>query len=399
MTWHVDIIRDVETLRALEPEFGPFLAECEAANAFLTWEWLTTWLDVFGHTCHVLVVVVRDDRGQLAGVGPFKVARRFRYGVRLRQLEMIGAGEAVKPDGLDLLIRRACEKDVGDLIVATLVGRRRDWDVLALTDLVPDSATLGILDAGARRAALPHRATPDRICPYIRLPRRWSELEARLGKSFNRHLKRGTRRLFDELGVTFELLRAPSPEEVSNALADLATLHQDRMENTDRGGNFRKPDYRAFHLALAQRLGSKGELVFAFLRLGSQRIAARYGFLYGRTYYAYQSGFDRRYEQHSPGTVLLSCLIRHLIDAGFEEFNFLRGDQPHKYQWTTLDRRTQRFQAWAGPRGYWVWLNFVLRANAKLAGRWWQDRFGEAGDRHLGSTEGHYPVGRAARTP
>ena len=170
------------------------------------------------------------------------------------------------------------------------MAHRKEWDALVLTDLAADSPTLAVLDDRARRAALPHRATEDRVCPYIQLPQRWSELEARLGKSFNRHLKRGARRLFDELGATFDLLADPTPEDVAAAMAGLARLHQDRMENTDRGGNFRKPDYYAFHLALAQQLRQTGQLILAFLRLGDERIAVRYGIVYGRTYYAISRG-------------------------------------------------------------------------------------------------------------
>jgi CelD/BcsL family acetyltransferase involved in cellulose biosynthesis len=393
MTCHVEIIRELGPFRSLEDEYRLLLEECDAANAFLTWEWLTTWLEVFGHTCTLLVVIVRDERGQLVGVGPFKVTRRFRCGLSLRQLELIGTGEAVKPDCLDLLIRRGHEADVSRQIAARVMATRKEWDVLAVTGLVDDSATLQILNACARRATLPHHSRPDRICPYVQLPEKWSELEARLGKSFSRHLKRGTRRLFDELGVTFELLTEPSSEDVEEAIADLARLHQDRMEKTDRGGNFRKSDYYAFHLAFAKRLALKRELVLAFLRHGTLRIAARYGFVYGRTYYAYQSGFDRRYEQHSPSTVLLSCLIRHFIDSRYTEFNFLRGDQPHKYEWTNLDRRTNRFYAWSGPRGYWLWMNAVLRANGKLASGWWRSLSAQLSRRGSISRDHHQRVG------
>ena len=393
MTWHVEIIRELATFHSLEDEYRLLLEECDAANAFLTWEWLTTWLEVFGHTCSLLAVIVRDERGQLVGVGPFKVTRRFRCGVSLRQLELIGTGEAAKPDCLDLVVRRGYEAPVSGQIATRVMATRKEWDVLAVTALVNDSATLEILNGCARRAILPHRSTPDRICPYIHLPETWSELEGRLGRSFNRHLKRGARRLFGELGVTFELLTEPSAEDVAVAMADLARLHQDRMENTERGGNFIKSDYYAFHLALARRLALKRELVLAFLKLGTLRIAARYGFVYGRTYYAYQSGFDRRYERYSPSTVLLSCLIRHFIAAGFEEFNFLRGDQQHKYEWTKLDRRTNRFYTWSGPKGYWLWMNAALRAKGKLASGWWRGQSARiAGGRSI-SGDGHRRVG------
>ena len=363
MNPHVDIVRDVQTFRSLEDEFRPFLVECETANAFLTWEWLTTWLDVFGTTCRLLVVVVRDNQGRLVASGPLRIALRRRRGIRVRQLEFIGTGEAVKPDGLDLLIRRGYRTAVAGTLATTLMAHRKEWDALVLTDLAADSPTLAVLDNRARRAALPHRATEDRVCPYIQLPQRWSELEARLRKGCKRHLKRGTRRLFDELGATFELLADPTPEDVAAAMAGLARLHQDRMENADRGGNFRKPDYYTFHLALAQQLRQTGHFIIAFLRLGDERIAVRYGFVYGRTYYAYQSGFDRRYERHSPSTVLLSCLVLSLHRCRVRGVQLSSRRSTAQVRMDVVGPAHAALRCVGWTRGCWLWLNAIARTN------------------------------------
>jgi len=362
MQVQVEIVRERARLERLEDEYRALLNQCAATTVFVTWEWLITWLDIFGHTCEPFVICVRDDRGLLVGVAPFKIASRRRYGIRVRQLEFIGTGEAVSPDRLDFVVHRGCDEWAAAQLIEAMLNARGSWDVLALTSVAPDALCRGVLAASAGSHA---RELPDRVCPYIQLPSRWEDCEARLGKSFNRHLKRGARRLFTELGVVFELLTNPSDEDIDCAIADLGQLHQDRMEHTNRGGNFRKTDYYAFHLAFAKRLATRGGLVLAFLKHQDRRIAARYGFLHNGTYYAYQSGFDREYERHSPSTVLLSCLIRHFIESGIREFDFLRGAQPHKYEWTPLDRRTVKLQAWNGPRGHWLKFNDMLRQTLK----------------------------------
>ena len=152
---------------------------------------------------------------------------------------------------------------------------------------------------------------------------------------------------------------------------DVARLHQDRMENTQRGGNFRKPDYQAFHELVACQFARRGWLLVAFLRLNGRRIAARYGYVYRGTYYAYQSGFDTAYRKYSPGRVLLSSLVMHFIDRGLAEFNFLRGPQPHKYEWTGTDRRTFKSTAWSRtPKGWLLLVLDTLVAALKLLKRY-----------------------------
>jgi CelD/BcsL family acetyltransferase involved in cellulose biosynthesis len=75
-------------------------------------------------------------------------------------------------------------------------------------------------------------------------------------------------------------------------------------------------------------------------------VAARYGYVYRDTYYAYQSGFDPALADYSPGEVMLGYVIEHLIGRGVRELNFLRGTQPHKYFWTDRERHTEHLEVW-----------------------------------------------------
>ena len=63
-------------------------------------------------------------------------------------------------------------------------------------------------------------------------------------------------------------------------------------------------------------------------------------FSYRDTYYAYQSGFDPRRADDSPGEVMLGMVIEDMIDRGVREFNFLRGAQPRRLR--------RRFPGWSG---------------------------------------------------
>ena len=137
-------------------------------------------------------------------------------------------------------------------------------------------------------------------------------------------------------GSVFRTAEQRRDQQVQS-LPDQGTRH----ETEDR------TDYAAFHRMFAGRAARKGWLYIAFLQHEGCPIAGRYGFLYRGVYYAYQSGFDPAMAESSPGEVLLGMVLEDMIRRGVHEFNFLRGDQPHKFHWTDARRQTLRLEGWA----------------------------------------------------
>jgi CelD/BcsL family acetyltransferase involved in cellulose biosynthesis len=50
------------------------------------------------------------------------------------------------------------------------------------------------------------------------------------------------------------------------------------------------------------------------------------------------------FENISPGWVLLSKIIRWSIEAGRTELDFMRGDEPYKYNFGGIDKHVLRIQ-------------------------------------------------------
>ncbi len=334
----VTVIRDPARLPTLDGEWDDLLARSASDTVFLTWDWLRTWYEIYGAEVEPCVVLVREN-GRLVAAAPLKIEARRLYGLRVRQLEFIGTGRAVCPDFLDLVIEAGREAELARVLLGALRSEP-GWDRIALSDLPASSPVREPLEAAMTAARLRPFRQVDRTCPYLTLPGTWAELEQRLTHNFRRNHRKKRRRL----GAA--LVHWDAGQSVRDALATLATLHQGRMETSGRGGNFRKPDYLAFHQRFAERAAQRGWLYLAFLHKDGRAIAGRYGFVYRGTYYAYQSGFDPTAGDDSPGEVLLGMVIEDLIGRGVREFNFLRGPQPHKFHWADRSRETLRVEGW-----------------------------------------------------
>jgi CelD/BcsL family acetyltransferase involved in cellulose biosynthesis len=117
----------------------------------------------------------------------------------------------------------------------------------------------------------------------------------------------------------------------------LFDLHRRRAASLRRGTVFQGERLIRFHEDVAVRLHQQGQLRLRFLRQSELPLAAWYCFeCHGRVF-AYQTGMDPAWEEHSAGNLLLFEVIRESSDAGLKEVDLLRGGH-YKSQWTKLSR-------------------------------------------------------------
>lgn len=130
------VVESVDRLgfAALRAEWDPLVARSVSPSPFLSWPWLSAWVDTIGSTSNLHVVTARDaDTGALVGAAPCFVDHRRRWGVAVSSLRMIGSGVA-GGRGLDLI----ADPDHPRSLAATLweaTTRDPRWDVVDLVAL------------------------------------------------------------------------------------------------------------------------------------------------------------------------------------------------------------------------------------------------------------------------
>ena len=79
-----------------------------------------------------------------------------------------------------------------------------------------------------------------------------------------------------------------------------------------------------------------------FLTVAGRRIAAGITFEYGDTLAYYNAGVDPDARELSPGVVMVAKYVERAIATGRHRLDFLRGDEPYKYEWGAVDEPIQR---------------------------------------------------------
>ena len=338
--FHIRTLRSVEELRSISGQWDHLLERSLNDNLFLTWDWLSHWINTFLTDHRPLCLVVYED-DNLVGLAPLWLERRRYFGLgTLNVLRFIGSQE-VCSDHLDLIVSRKNSEAVCSAIWEHLYGPlRKDWDVFEYRYVPSDSHTLNLLyklsenDNRCLGAVIQGYT----VCPYVTLPETWDAYLTSLSANQRRALKVSSD-LMAQAGA-LDLRICDTAESLHVYMQTHIDLHRKSWIDRGQSGSFGTDRFRQFHRQLAGDLLAKGKLFLCNLELNGTPVGSFYGFEHNKVMYYYLLGVERSAAPRaSIGRVLLGRCIKAAIERGCREFDMLRGDEEYKYHWTSRERR------------------------------------------------------------
>lgn len=333
----VNRITDPTQFRALRDRWNSLLPGASGNNLFLTFEWLSTWWDLFGEgkELHVLLV---EDREEVLAIAPLYCQRRRVAGVTLREMCLLG-NQSVGSDFLGFIIKEGHEREVLAVLGEEL-KQESGWDRLVLDDIAGDTELIGNLrDLGLTAGYYVSQQTAS-TCPAMVLPATWEEFMALPDKIYKRIVQREcVKKLHKRHRV--ELLLSVADQPLDPWLDALYALHTDRWHSAGQSGAFDDDRMKDFYSRVSALFSRNGWLRLAALRVDGQVEAMEHGVVYGDTYYSLQGGCSAKGLQLRAGNVLQYHIFESLV-GHCREFRFLRGAEAYKYQWGCADNWTMR---------------------------------------------------------
>jgi CelD/BcsL family acetyltransferase involved in cellulose biosynthesis len=323
---------DPARLAALRREWSELFQAGGAGNPFLSWEWQYTFWRTFAQRRPLWILEARDRGDRLAGL--LVLSGRPALG-RARRFCLLTNG-ITGTDGLDVLARPGFGPAVREAVARAVADAMPRWDLLDLEDLPCGSATVSAM----RAALLPRGAgasvEPRFVCPSFALRGSYVEHLSR----FRRRETYLRRRRWLERQPGYAISVAGSPAEAPGAMEDFLRLHRLRWERDGGSDGIPPGPVEDFHREIAPLLAARGWLRLYRMSVGGRPIAAVYGLeLAGRFYY-YQSGMDPDWSARSPGLVLIGKTVEDAYTRRLTDYDFLRGTEPHKFDWASDRRET-----------------------------------------------------------
>jgi CelD/BcsL family acetyltransferase involved in cellulose biosynthesis len=336
---------------------------------FSGWAFHRAWWDAYGTTAHDQTLVVTDrSTDRTVAIVPLmhrhevepsdaQTHTTIRHGhpsdltTVAPTAKAIFFGASYHADYATVLAAPNALPAVSEAVVEYLASKARPddphpepWDVVDLRRLrCGDPAADALAVAFARREMTEGwtlNVEREDVCPVLTLP---SGLDfdgylATLGKKDRHEIRRKIRRA--------EALGDIRLTDSSDPLADLDTfidLHQRKWGEEGLfpptpGGDMS----RVFLRRLFEEHGPEGPIRLSLLTVADRLIAAGIQFLIPDGYLYYNAGVDPEARDLSPGVLMVAAYIQRAIAEGCHRLDFMRGDEPYKYEWGATDEPIQR---------------------------------------------------------
>ncbi|MEM2145647.1 MAG: GNAT family N-acetyltransferase [Candidatus Jordarchaeaceae archaeon] len=330
---HITEINEIDQFFGLRDKWNEVLERSKDGHVLLTWEFMSTYVKHFGKERKLKVLYI-EDKNRIIAIAPLRLSRynfagSFGYNVieplAFRHADYTGFILAEREvDCLKLFLNYLFEQD--------------DWDFIYLYDIPGTSIISELLPKISTDIPSTFEFTKGVVCPYMVLPESMDVLMNKLSKNFRYNLRRYMKKLEKDY-QRVELKRYDELGSVEEAMQIFIHLHQKRWNLKGMPGVYDTQKRRNFGLEAAKVLADKGWLVLYFLTVNDQPIAGLYCLEYNHKMYGGLSGFDPNYTQYSVGNLIIAKVIEKCIEKRIKEFDFMKGAEPYKFNWTTNYRR------------------------------------------------------------
>jgi CelD/BcsL family acetyltransferase involved in cellulose biosynthesis len=334
-----NVIRTDKAFEEMAQEWNTLLSYSASHVPFLRHEYLKTWWNTLGGAewsqGELFVVSARDDQGELCGLAPM-----FFSDNREGDPALMLLGSIEISDYLDVLAKREQLDPFLLGLLEYLDGPTAPpWKLLDWYNIQEASPTLPQLQAAAERMGWQTTQTRLQPSPYIPLPTDWEAYLAGIKKKQRHEIRRKMRRA----SGYFIPVRWHIVEDETTLDAEINALFELMAQDASKE-SFLTDVMRSQLRAMIHAAQQADWLQLAFLEVGGEKAAAYINFDYANRIWLYNSGIDSRFDELSPGWVLLSHLIRWAIEHQRDEFDFMRGDEDYKYRLGGENRYVTRIQ-------------------------------------------------------
>lgn len=302
------------------------LAKAQPASGapFTTPEFGEVWWRVFGssHCGELELLGLQDGAGELAGMIPLlhcteDAAAGSVFGF---------AGDHEISDYLGLCAAEGREADV----VAALLDHldEHEADSADLRGLPPGSPWPELIAAQGADRGWSVDLSDEAVCPVVDISGGWDVYLGRLRSRDRREVRRKLRALRQLRGaVSFAAF--DEQDEINERLP----LFMEMMADS-RGDKaaFLTEQMQTFFSRLTESLAAAGWVRLYLMSISGEPAAMVLCFVVGDELLLYNSGYDPRFRDLSAGLASKVLCIRDAVERGLGRVNFLRGDEPYKFE-------------------------------------------------------------------
>jgi len=330
---HLSLITTEDAWASLKTEWDLLLARSITQVPFLLWDYIHAWWQTKGGgewpaEASSLAIITAHEDSQLVGIAPLFISEKPD---QPRALRFIGQVEV--SDYLDLIADSDKLVSFASAVLEFLYDEPNLKDLpLILENILEDSPTLTAFRTAAAERNWDYDAKILQPSPYIPTAPDWEQYLAGLDKKQRHEIRRKMRNAATQHDSSWYIMQhgEKCQEEMDAFLC--------MMRNEPEKDTFLNSMMVDFMQAVAEAACQNEILQLSFLVMDGEKAGAYLSFVNDRKLLVYNSAWNPKFSQYSPGWVLLAHLIQWAIENNFTEVDMMRGNENYKYKFGGIDR-------------------------------------------------------------
>jgi CelD/BcsL family acetyltransferase involved in cellulose biosynthesis len=326
----VEVASSLEALQPLQPDYEHLQRISGNTLPFALHAWHVAWcrqfLNIHRHIDMQMLIHIVRHKGNCVAIVPLMRTHRFFGPVRITSIDLLGADPGVTEIRVPM-VASGYERRAATAVYASIArSGEPHWVQWAG---IPAEFGAALADQAPLRWQAP-------LTDYILdLPPSWEDLRSRLKRNIRESIRHGYNSLRRE-GRSCELHVVEKGAEMSAALERFLHLHALRAS---LGDTIKHPDVfasraaRCFLQELCEQLAPRGMMRIFELRVSSEVVASRLGFVIGKGLYMYYSGYDPAWSKYGVMTTTVVETIKYAIASGLTQVNLSPGTDVSKTRW------------------------------------------------------------------
>lgn len=312
-------IRELEELLKYSEAWNALSEEIE--NPLFSINWFIAGTKGFENTSQLKMSLVQTEEDQLKAVAPLATKGKI-----FPHLEILGSSILREPggflyddiDSLKILIRR-------------LLGSN---EPLFLSKLYQNSAEVKLIEKEIKDRNSINVSREYSQIPYVDTIDGWDNIRRNTSSSKRANFRRLDRKIAKEGKVDFQVI-SPDPDNFQKYLNDLMEVEAANWKGKMGTAVKTHDALRKFFEELAYLMASEGRLRLIFLSVNETPIAAQYAIEQANRLWILKIGYDERWSNFSPGTLLMDKVVKYCFDKDLEGCEFLGNNDDWLHDWAT----------------------------------------------------------------
>jgi CelD/BcsL family acetyltransferase involved in cellulose biosynthesis len=330
---HFELIDHTHKFIQMKENWNLLCSQGAIPVPFLRHEYQATWWSTLGggewKQAELAIVTALSEENDFLGIAPF-----FFTNNQEGEPALMFLGSVEISDFLDFIVPPYnLDRFIDGLFLYLNQLDKPGWRVLDLYNLLDTSPSLPALSSVARQMGWKYTQECLQHSPSIPLPGDWETYLAGIDKKQRHEIRRKIRRM-DDMDVDWRWYIVSEPGNLEGEINDILDLMAlDAQKQVFLTETMRSQMQQMMKIAFEERW-----LQLAFLEINGEKAAGYINFDFDNHIWVYNSGFDLKYREFSPGWVLLGLLLKWANENKRSAFDFMRGNEDYKYRFGGVDR-------------------------------------------------------------